>query len=232
MRRSIRRTRCRSKPPGCVTSVARPGTGRGFAVRSNPSISSAAKRHERVGLAVRTRQTLDPYYERAAPIVGIGRFEFDWRWWNDQYGIGRPVMDEAVFRSAVTQISQCSRFGAVYRDEFACLPDVRGVAVRQRHEPRGRARWWPARSRRTYRRSVAASSGSKRATSWRPVASRCRACCWLRRGDIRPTGVGNEHDLVGRHFMEHLSTLGGGFLADVSEDVFRCTSPHSPGRTP
>ena len=171
------------------------------------------------------RETLDPYYERAAPIIGIGRFEFDWRWWNDRYGIGRPVMDEAVFRSAVTQISQRSRFGAVYRDEFARLPDVRVLlyanATNLALVPGGGrldhvdVSTISGRQFRVEARAYVLATGGIEVPRLLLASSR----------DVRPTGVGNEHDLVGRHFMEHLSTLGGGFLADVSEDAFSLYVP-------
>jgi choline dehydrogenase-like flavoprotein len=172
------------------------------------------------------RETLDPYYERAAAVIGIGRFEFDWRWWDEHFDVGRPFLSEDVFRSAVSQISQRRQYGQVYKSDLDRAREVRvllhanatnlaldGDAQRIDHI---------AVATLTGRRFVVRARAYVLATGGIEVAR-----VLLASRDVRPAGVGNEHDLVGRHFMEHLNTLVGGYTLDVSKSAFSLYTPTS-----
>jgi choline dehydrogenase-like flavoprotein len=47
----------------------------------------------------------------------------------------------------------------------------------------------------------------------------------LASNDVRPAGIGNEHDLVGRHFMEHVNVAAGPAAVVVGNDALK---PYTP----
>ena len=47
----------------------------------------------------------------------------------------------------------------------------------------------------------------------------------LASNDRRPAGIGNEHDLVGRHFMEHVNIAAGPVALSVDQSAM---APYTP----
>jgi choline dehydrogenase-like flavoprotein len=170
------------------------------------------------------RETIDSYYERAARIVGIGRFEFDWRWWDEKYRAGRPFLGETAFRSAVSQISQRRNFGQVYKADLERARDVRVLL-----HANATNLALSADSQRLDHVAVATLTGRRFAVTARAYVLATGGIevprVLLASRDVRPAGVGNEHDLVGRHFMEHLNTLVGGYAIDVPRAAFSLYTP-------
>jgi choline dehydrogenase-like flavoprotein len=153
------------------------------------------------------RSTLEPYYERAQVVCGLGPFRYGAEAWAEE-GLQPLPLDPSVVRTAVFQVGRASLFTRTYLDELARSPTARiltnlTVVELETESEAGRVR--AARARRP--------DGTA-------VAIRARAFV-LAAGGVenprlllvsraaRPAGLGNDHDLVGRFFMEHPFVRGG-----------------------
>ena len=155
------------------------------------------------------REELDPFYARAHRILELGPYEYDAKAWASRDDDLAPLaLEPNVFWTKMWQFSRPTRFGTRYRDAIVnarnvhlythanvCeveanegLKAVEGLRVRSLHGKEYRVR------ARTY----------------------VLACCTIQNARLllasnrRATaGLGNDHDLVGRYFMEHLEMPGG-----------------------
>lgn len=151
---------------------------------------------------------LDPYYPRAQKICNLGPMIYDERAW-DLLGVEAPPLDPARIRTEFWQFSRpVPHFSAAEKRAVLQSPNVRallhanvvrvqlnGAATAVEHlliaSPHGR------RARVKARAYVLACGGIE--TPRLLLAS----------DDIQAGGVGNENDLVGRFFMEHLKGVTG-----------------------
>jgi choline dehydrogenase-like flavoprotein len=155
-----------------------------------------------------TWEELQPYYAQAQPLLQLGPFCYDAGYWSRKLHAPLLPLDPARAVSKVYQLGPPTRFGTVYRRELAQARAVRVLLHATALELE------LADSGGTIRAVVA---GCLTGTRWR-VRSRLVV---LAMGGIecarllllssrqRPAGVGNEHDLVGRFFMEHIHFDGG-----------------------
>ncbi len=166
---------------------------------------------ERSGWPI-TRADLDPWYQRAHPVLGLGPYRFDWQYWAEQQGMGEPLIDTPLVATGVYQIRD-TRFGPEYRGELDAADDVavylEATAVDLRltgdRVSEVRAKTLGGVQLSVEPRVVVVALGGIE------NARMLLAC----QGD-RPAGLGNEHDLVGRHFCEHFAVPIG--IAEVGED--------------
>ncbi len=166
------------------------------------------------------RDVLDPYYERAAPITGIGRNQFDWRWWDEQFGAGRALVDEPEgFETVVSQVSQRRLYGQVFRSDLGAAANVRVLlwanCVNLQLSDEASHITYVDCATISGRRFQVSARAYVLATGGLEVARGLLASST----NVRPAGVGNEHDLVGRHFMEHLVVLGGAVQLGSSREA-------------
>ncbi|MET0489921.1 MAG: GMC family oxidoreductase, partial [Acidimicrobiales bacterium] len=77
---------------------------------------------ERSGWPI-TRADIDPWYQAAHPVLGLGPYRFDWEYWVDELGGGEPLIDTPLVQTGVYQIRD-TRFGPMYRDELDAATDV------------------------------------------------------------------------------------------------------------
>jgi choline dehydrogenase-like flavoprotein len=153
------------------------------------------------------RTDLDPYYVRAADVVGLASASFDWPSWEQQHGAGASPLGEGRLEVAAGQIWP-QRFGQVYRDELLASDDVTVVLnanatnVNIAHE-----------SDLVTSISLATVDGvefSAEATAFvLALGGIENPRLLLASNDVRTAGIGNGSDLVGRFFTEHLQTLAG-----------------------
>lgn len=157
-----------------------------------------------------TRQQLDPYYARAAEIAWLGPYEPDWQYWNDEYGIGTPMLDDEVVASTVFQINFPMPFGSAYRDALNDADDVQVVL----HANATRVAATAPDATHVDGIEVATLDGGTFSVQARAYVVATggieSARLLLASDDVNPAGVGNENDLVGRNFCEHL-VLPAGF---------------------
>ena len=141
------------------------------------------------------------WYEHVSPMFAIDTFAFDWRTWDEELGLGQPVLPDGDYTTVVNQ-TRPIRFGQAFRADLEAAADVRvlvhanatevlvddnsdvvsGVAVAVTDGPRFEV---------GAKAVVVALGGIENPRML--LASR----------SVRTAGLGNERDLVGRHFCEH-----------------------------
>jgi choline dehydrogenase-like flavoprotein len=150
-----------------------------------------------------SRADLDPWYERAQPLIEAGPFQYESAaYWEARFGQPMPAFPLGLITTNFFQYSPPTRFGSRYRDALRAAGDVRIVlhanvleieASEAATEVTGlRVTTLAGNPFRVRARSyVLATGGIENARLL--LASR----------STRPDGLGNDHDLVGRYFMEH-----------------------------
>lgn len=161
-----------------------------------------------------TKPDLDPYYKRAHEVLQLAAYEYDVGYWerelNQQFVDMGPVtgIRPAIFQRSGNAIAQgdgapTTRFGKKYQDELRASRNVEvyvnANAVKLITD---------ANATRVNQVDVAVRPG---------IRFRVRAAYFilatgglevprllLVSNDINGTGIGNQYDLVGRYFMEHL----------------------------
>ena len=147
-----------------------------------------------------SKPDLDPYYARAHELLRIGPYDYDPETWSDGDRRPAPPFDTERLRTAMFQFGRADLFYTTYRDELDAaenvtvyvhahalefdVADARVEAVRASTLAGGRLE---VRAREV----VLATGGIENA----------RMLLLPHPG--RPDGIGTDHDLVGRYFMEH-----------------------------
>lgn len=150
-----------------------------------------------------TRAELDPYYERAHTILELGPYRYDPADLEAQDpDVIRMRTDEDVLRTKIWRFSPPTRFGTRYREVILGAPNVHlytyaNVVDIEANEPATavtslRVRTIDGKEHRVQARQYVLACGAIQ-NARLLLASRRQA----------PAGLGNDHDLVGRYFMEH-----------------------------
>jgi choline dehydrogenase-like flavoprotein len=160
------------------------------------------------------RAQLDPFYERAQQVCGLGPFAYDTKTWEAQ-GYGAPLaLDPKRVESVVFQFGKHSRFDR-YEEDFARAENVNlllhATAV-QLADGAGRVG----------RADCATLSGNRFSVHARTFVLAAGAIETARlllvSRDSQPAGIGNNRDLVGRYFMEHPDVAAGYLIPDPGLD--------------
>lgn len=150
-----------------------------------------------------TRADLDPWYQRAQPLIEAGPFRYESpEFWEQRFGEPMPVFPLGRVTTEFFQYSPPTRFGSRYRDELAAAGNVRILLHANVTEIESNE-------------AASEVSGLQVATlAGNRFRVRARACVLaaggienarllLHSSRVRPAGLGNDRDLVGRFFMEH-----------------------------
>lgn len=168
-----------------------------------------------------TRADLEPYYGKAAPICRLGTVSFDdIAFWRRQPG-GKKInplpLNDKRFRSAIFQISNSLLFGELYGPELRAARDVNVVLnatvlellpASGHHADQVRKRIDGVRVR-TMDGGTATVSARATVVAAGGIES---ARLLLLSDKVHPHGAGNEHDLVGRYFIDHVWLNANCFL--------------------
>lgn len=160
-----------------------------------------------------SRADLDSYYKRAHPILNLGSYVYDQRVWR-LLGIEPLRFNPDKIQTAIWKFSDpVARLGKKYRQEIEQAENIRlllnaNVTNIQTNETGSIVDYV----------DIATIDG-KRATL---QAKRFILACgglenprlFLLSNTVASTGIGNQHDLVGRFFMEHLHANVGELLSD------------------
>lgn len=151
---------------------------------------------------------LQRWYEQAQRVCRLGPERWDWRWWSEQEGLGPPLLDSGRVATNIVQIAFPAAFGRLYGDELDAAPNVEictwANVVELLTGPGGD---------HVTEAAVATLDGNRlRAVAERfvlAVGGIENPRLLLASDGAHPAGLGNEHDLVGRYFNEHLQVAAG-----------------------
>ncbi len=157
-----------------------------------------------------TKTTLDPFYARAHEVCGLGPYRYDAAGWQSADAPALPFGNSSVVTSFF-QFSNKRRFGDVYRAELERAPNVTfylNATVLELQTP--------AAPHAVTRVQAATLSGSRFSVAARHFVIATggieNARLLLLSNSAQKAGLGNEHDLVGRYFMEHPHVYSGVYL--------------------
>jgi choline dehydrogenase-like flavoprotein len=155
-----------------------------------------------------SRADLDPWYERAVEVIRLADPRFDLDWWREQHDLGEPILDTDLVSTSMFQVHVPYPFAVVHRDALEAAANVDVLL-------------WANATR------LDVEDNSDRVTSVEVrtlggVGLTVEADVFvvalggietprllLASNDVRSAGLGNVHDLVGRHFAEHLRAQVG-----------------------
>ena len=159
---------------------------------------------------------LDPWYAEAQKVCQLGPYRYDAEWWTER-GAGRAVLDTEQLRSVVFQFSPPTRFGEVYRPELTSAADITVCLWANVVD-------LPLDANRVAAAEIAVLDGARfrveantfvLATGGIEVARLLLTC-----NRDRVAGLGNEHDLVGRHFADHPHLRVPAVVAERDLDLY------------
>lgn len=150
------------------------------------------------------RSDLDPYYARAHQVLDLGPYQYDVAWWQQRDPKLRSLLppNDLVWNK-VWQFSPPTRFGEKYGDAIRRSKNIHLYTYANLSEITANE------SVTTIEKLTVKNFAGKTHT----VKARkyILACNTIQNARIllaacpqTPKGLGNDHDLVGRHFMEHL----------------------------
>lgn len=153
------------------------------------------------------REELDPFYARAQKLLELGPYNYDPAYWaRRETGAVELPLDDGVARTKMWQRSPPTRFGKKYREEITGADNIHLLTYANVTEIRTNESVNKLNSLR-----VKTPNGKEhRAEAFQYVLA-CGAIQNVRlllASDNQATaGLGNDHDLVGRYFMEHFGLM-------------------------
>jgi choline dehydrogenase-like flavoprotein len=162
---------------------------------------------------------LEPFYERAQQLFGLGEFAYDAKTWEAR-GYGAPLpLDPALIESVIFKFGKHAKFNR-FADDLARAENINVVL-------HATAVHLADSGGRVGRADCATMCGNRfgvRARTFIVAAGAIEtARLLLVSRDSDPVGIGNKHDLVGRCFMEHPDAAVGYLIPDpaLDQDAFR-----------
>jgi choline dehydrogenase-like flavoprotein len=150
-----------------------------------------------------SREDLDPFYSRAQEVCELGPYAYAVEEWEGKTASTRRWPLDGSLDTHIFQLSR-TRFGRAYRQVVLDAPNISTClgwhAVEVETAPEGRAasgvrcRALDGREMRITARSIVLAAGG---------IENARLLL-LSKAPAHPTGLGNQHDLVGHFFTEHL----------------------------
>jgi choline dehydrogenase-like flavoprotein len=150
-----------------------------------------------------TRKDLDPFYARANQKLKLGPYEYGLDYWRKENPRLKPFpLDQNVVWSKVWQ-SSAARFNSLYKDQIVKAKNVHLYTYANVIDIRANE---PISSiQHVIVKNHAGKTHTVKAKHF------ILACCAIQNARLllasntqAPHGLGNNHDLVGRYFMEHL----------------------------
>lgn len=157
-----------------------------------------------------SRSVLDPYYERAHKIIGLGEFNYNAQSIAEDLGIKLFPFDPGKLENIVARYNPL-RFGTVYRDQLEKASNINvylhaNVTAINQHL---NADYVDTVTVRT----LAGNGFTVRARYFVLATGGIdNARLLLLSNQVQKNGLGNSHDVVGRFFMEHIWYESGAIL--------------------
>lgn len=151
-----------------------------------------------------SRRDLDPFYVRAQPIVGLGPYEYEnLEYWQKEIQLPELKLDQNRLNTVVYNQSPPTRFGYTYREELEQADNV-GVYLN--------ANVLEISTNNTATQvtglKLACIDGPRLNVSAKifilATGGMENARLLLLSNQVQSSGLGNDNDLVGRFFMDHI----------------------------
>lgn len=150
-----------------------------------------------------TREELDPFYAKANKILELGPYRYDEAYWNEQIPRTPLPLDGGVFWNKMWQFSPPTSFGTRYREDIVDARNIHlytycnltNIAVN-------------SDVNQVLELEVKNHAGKSHKVKAKKFVLACGAIqnarMLLASNKQNTVGLGNDNDLVGRYFMEHL----------------------------
>ncbi|MEM8613706.1 MAG: GMC family oxidoreductase [Cyanobacteria bacterium P01_H01_bin.105] len=171
-----------------------------------------------------SRQELDPFYRQAEAVMHLDKYEYGQDAWQ-RLEIKPPEFEPNKIGSLVSKYTYKSNFFETYREQLQQLPSLRVLqhanAVQLVPNLAGK------KMEEVQIRTLTGKTGTVRATT-------TIVCCGgiesarllLASNQVCPAGLGNQHDLVGRFFQDHLDCYSAEIVTDSPRQLQRLYSWH------
>lgn len=155
------------------------------------------------------RKDLDPYYAKSQSILELGPYEYDMEYWQKQNaGLDPFPFDKNVVWNKIWQFSPPTRFGTKYKDTIVKAKNIHLYTYAN------------VTDITTNENVSSVQSVTAKNYTGKQYTVKAKhyvfACCSVQNARIllaankqAPKGLGNNHDQVGRYFMEHLEIISG-----------------------
>ena len=150
-----------------------------------------------------TRGELDPYYAKANKVLQLGPYEYDYSYWKEQLPNMNPFpFDNSIIYNKMWQYS-LARFGEIYKDQVVASQNIHlytyaNVVDIITNEGGGNVDHMVIKNYEGKTHTV-------RAKQFILACGAIQNARMLLASNTQmPNGLGNEHDVVGRYFMEHI----------------------------
>lgn len=150
-----------------------------------------------------TKKDLDPFYIKAQETLQLGPYNYDFEYWKKVIPNLNPFpLDKSVVWNKMWQYST-ARFGKLYRDTMVNAQNITlytyATVTEIRANPNG------THIEEATLKNLTGKSHTVKAKYFIMACGAIQnARLLLASNTIAPNGLGNDHDLVGRYFMEHL----------------------------
>ena len=177
-----------------------------------------------------SRRELDPFYDRARPILRLPDHKFG----DERLAFSLPHkplgFDPALLINTYAMLSGQPRLGEVYWDELARSRNVTVLLNANLTELKVNENG--AAVRHASLRSLEGRTGRVQARSFVLACGGIEnARLLLLSNSVKPHGLGNDRDLVGRFFMDHPSGRLGSIVSDDPERLSAAYDRHRTNRT-
>lgn len=154
-------------------------------------------------------EDLNPFYPRAQKLLELGPYEYSLEYWQKQQpGLTPLPLDKNVFWNKVWQFSPPTRFGTTYRDAITKARNIHLYTYANAVDIRANENVSEVKEVRV--KNLAGKEHTVRARHFVLACSAIQnARLLLSSNKQAPNGLGNNHDVVGRFFMEHLEVASG-----------------------
>jgi len=152
-----------------------------------------------------------PYYKTAHQLLKLGPFNYDPEFWVkaiNHKDVNRMVFPNGRVRDVVSQFSPPAKFGTLYRDELESAKDIRVFLHANVTSINSDEYGTAIKSVKVT--TLKGNSFSINATQFVLATGGIENVrLLLTSDDVHKKGLGNEHDLVGRYFMDHPRVIIG-----------------------
>jgi len=154
------------------------------------------------------REDLDPFYARAQPILDLGPYEYDLKYWQQKDPDLKPLpLNEEIVWHKIWQFSPPTRFNAKYKDTIVNAGNIYLYTYANVTDIK-------ANNDVSNIESVTVKNLEGK-THTVKAKYFIIACCSIQNARLllssnsqAPKGLGNDNDNVGRYFMEHVEIKG------------------------